>query len=460
MTGLFNDVYFASSKQNESSSKTGSFHQFSILPKEIRLRIWSLALQPRRRFIPIRINLTTLDQTEIHHKQSQLYSTRNHMGNIISGSYYELAINESGANHTISPVFSTTKESRWAALDHFRIRLPLAGNSHIRVSPDDDVLFFHTTYDICDINMLAAIFHDIRAYDPKDQGLKHVAMQGDTLFPDQQPFTGSVGSYGVRSTVGSMSHGSAGKKVLSHPIAQASLIDILSTKLRMLWCVQSIHSRTRVYGPTMFDRPLTRVQWMETLPMLPPMRTLGISYLDFEWLENDPRPIEPDISSMPFIRDPRRYYHSWKVIEEALGVRHAVPFRVYVCVTPKIAPAELWGYDVQHTGEKLGLHQVVEFNRQTENKQFEAVIDHWVKFWSEHPHWPWDEPFDGSSFRERHVKVDRDDMTAIGMWVFPEEAFGQVNNDNFAKVYDSYKMAVKSSVTPGLALFNLASLPL
>ncbi|KAJ8057953.1 hypothetical protein OCU04_013127 [Sclerotinia nivalis] len=256
MTGLFNDVHFASPKQNEPLSKTGSFHQFSILPKEIRLRIWSLALQPRRRFIPIRINLTTVDQTEIHHKQSRLYSTRNHMGNIISGSYYELAINESDANHTISPVFSTTKESRWAALDHFRIRLPLAGDSHIRVSPDDDVLFFHTTYDICDINMLAAIFHDIRAYDPKYQGLMHVAIQGNYLFPDEQPFTGSVGHYGVRNNVGSMSHGSAGKKVLSHPIAQASLIDILNIKLRTLWCVQRICVWPGLIRPMTFETPL------------------------------------------------------------------------------------------------------------------------------------------------------------------------------------------------------------
>ncbi|CAD6441353.1 695826a5-0d88-4427-af0a-047b1606cc71-CDS [Sclerotinia trifoliorum] len=380
------------------------------------------------------------------------------MGNIISGSYYELAINESDANHTISPVFSTTKESRWVALGHFRIRLPLAGDSHIRVSPDDDVVYLTAGYDICDINLLAAIFHDIRAYDPKDQGLMHVAIQGNYLFPDEQPFTGSVGSYGMRNNDGSMSHGSSGKLVLSHPTAQASLIDILSTKLRTLWCVQRIYSKTRVYGPTIFERPVTMVQWMETLPMLPPMITLGISYLDFEWLENDPRPIKPDTSRMPFIKDPRRYYHSWKVIEEALGVRHVVPFRVYVCVSSEIAPVESMGH-VRHTEERLRLHQVIESNRQTENEHFKAAVDYWAKLFG-HPQPPRNERFDESRFREEHVKVDRDDMTAIGMWVFPEEAFGQVDNDNFAKVYyHSYKTTSKSSVTPGLVLFNLASLP-
>lgn len=69
MTRLFNDAHFALPQQNGILSRIGSFHQFPILPKEIRLRIWSMALQPRPRFIPIRIKLTTLDQTEIHHKQ-------------------------------------------------------------------------------------------------------------------------------------------------------------------------------------------------------------------------------------------------------------------------------------------------------------------------------------------------------------------------------------------------------
>jgi hypothetical protein len=264
----------------------------------------------------------------------------------------------------------------------------------------------------------------------------------------------------VHRTVGSMSNESAGKISLSHPIAQASLIDILSTKLRTLWCVQNLNIKRRIYGPTIFDLPVMIPKWMETVPMLPPMSTLGISYLNFEWFKNDPRPVELDISRMPFIRDPRRYYYSWKVIEEALGVTHATPFRVYVCVTSEIDPAELWRFRVQPTGEKLGLHQLVESNRQTEKREWETIIDHWVNVWNENPP-PNGNKFDESSYRERMVMTaNRDDVTAIGMWLFPEEAFGQVNDDNFAEVYNSYRMGIKSSVTPGLALFDLSFLPL
>lgn len=306
--------------------------------------------------------------------------------------------------------------------------------------------------------MLAAILHDIRAYDPKDRGLMHLAIQENTLFPDEQPFTGRVGRGGVRRTVSSMSDGNAGKMVLSHPVAQASLIDILSSKLRTLWCVQSLRTKTRVYGPRIFDRPQMAPKWMETLPMLPPMSTLGISHLNFEWFETDPRPVEPDISKMPFMKDPRRYHHSWKVIEEALGVRHATSFRVYVCAASEIAPAELWGDIVQPTGEKLGLHQLVESNRQTEKKEWDTIIDYWVNFVNDDSP-PNENKFDESSYRKRMAMVDRDDMTAIGMWLFPEEAFGQVNDGNFAEVYNSYRMGVKSSVTPGLELFDLSCLP-
>ncbi|TGO49962.1 hypothetical protein BCON_0195g00180 [Botryotinia convoluta] len=390
---------------------------------------------------------------------SQMYTTRNAMGNIISGSYYELVINESAVNHMISTIFSTSKESRWAALDYFCLCPPLANSRHIRVSPDHDFLFFHAGREIRDINMLAAILHDIKAYDPRDQGLKHLAIHGDTLFPDRQPFTGEVGINGLHRTIDSTNGGGAGKIALSHPIAQASLTDILGTKLRTLWCVEKMYTRTRVYGPTRFHQPCMAPQWKETLPMLPPMSTLGISYLNFEWFENDPRPVEPDICRMPFVKDPRRYHHSWKAFEEALGVRHATPFRVYVCIASELAIAELWGRRVEPTGLELGLHQLVKSNRRTEQEEWATIIDYWVNLFNENPS-PGGTKFDESGFRERMVKADRDHMTAIGMWLFPEEAFGQVNNDNFDEVYNVYGMGVKSSVTPGLALFDLTSLSL
>ncbi|TGO40691.1 hypothetical protein BHYA_0033g00450 [Botrytis hyacinthi] len=386
-----------------------------------------------------------------------MYTTRNAMGNIISGSYYELAINDSAVNHMNSRIFLTSKKSRWAALDYFRLRLPLANNRHIRVNPDHDVLFFHPAHDIRDINILAAILHDIKAYDPRDQGLKHLAILGDTLFPDKQPVTGEVGNCGSNRPIDSTSAGGAGKITLSHPIAQASLTDILSTKLRTLWCVQKMFTRTRVYGPGIYDRPVGMPQWMETLPMLPPLSRLGISHLNFEWIENDPRPIEPDIGNMPFFKDPRQYHYNWKVIEEVLGVRHVTPFRVFACVFSELAPAGITGHMTEPTGLELRVRQLVESNRQMEKDEWERAINHWVNLMRQIR--PLSEStFDESWFRERNVMLDRDDMTAIGMWLFPAEAFGRVDDHNFAEVYHSYKMRAKSSVTPGLALFDLSSL--
>ncbi|THV53516.1 hypothetical protein BGAL_0048g00110 [Botrytis galanthina] len=383
-----------------------------------------------------------------------MYTARNSMGNIISGGSYELAINESAANQMISTIFSTSKESRWVALDYFYLRLPLANNRHIRVNPDHDVLFFHPGHDIRDINMLAAILHDIKAFDPRDLGLKHLAILGDTLFPDKQHFTGEVGNCRSSRPIDITSAGGAGKIALSHPIAQASLTDILSTKLRTLWCVQKMYTRTRVYGPGILDRPVGMPQWMETLPMLPPLGRLGISYLNFEWIENDPRPIEPDISNMPFFKDPRRYHHSWKAIEEALGVRHITPFRVFACVFSELALAGITGHMTQPPGVEFNVRQLFESNRQMENDEWERAINYWVNLI--HP--LSESKFDESWFRESNVMVDRDDMTAISMRLFPAEAFGQVDDHNFAEVYHSYKMRAKYSITPGLALFDLSSL--
>ncbi|TGO82722.1 hypothetical protein BPOR_0770g00010 [Botrytis porri] len=233
--------------------------------------------------------------------------------------------------------------------------------------------------------MLAAILHDVKAYDPRYQGLNHLVIHGDTLFPDRQPFTGEIRRSRLYGTIGSTSGGGARKLFLSHPIAQASLTDILSTKVRTLWCGQKVYTKTRVCGPTRFHQPFMTTQWMETLPLLPPMSTLSIPYLNFEWFESDPRPVEPDTCRMPFVRDPRRCHHSWKAIEEALGVRYTTPFRVYVCVASELALAELWGGRSQPTEKELGLHQLDMTNRRNEQEEWTTIIDYWVNFMNENP---------------------------------------------------------------------------
>ncbi|KAF5879146.1 uncharacterized protein Bfra_006350 [Botrytis fragariae] len=58
--------------------------------------------------------------------------------------------------------------------------------------------------------MLAAILHDVKAYDPRDHGLNHLAIHGDTLFPDRQPFTGEVGYCGSNRTIDTQKFGRCG----------------------------------------------------------------------------------------------------------------------------------------------------------------------------------------------------------------------------------------------------------
>ncbi|KAM0136927.1 hypothetical protein ACHAP3_004265 [Botrytis cinerea] len=191
--------------------------------------------------------------------------------------------------------------------------------------------------------------------------------------------------------------------------------------------------------------------------MLLPLSRLCMFYLNFEWFENDPRLTEPDIGSMPLFKDSRRCHHRSRAIEETLGVIHAAPFRIFACVFSELAPARLTGRITQLEGERLRVHQLVESNRQTEKEEWERAINYWVDLICANPS-P-NSTFDESWFREKSVMTNRDNMTAIGMCLFPEEAFGRVDDHNFAELYHSWRIRAKSSITPGLALFDLSSLP-
>ncbi|KAF7955579.1 hypothetical protein EAE96_004505 [Botrytis aclada] len=189
MVALFNDDHLGLSKQNQTSR----FHLFSEFPKEIRLNIWTLSLE-QHRFIPICVGKTARQDNANHYDQSQFYSSHNDLGKIISGGHYELFINKPILD-TTSQLFYTTKESRSTALDFYRIRLPLA-RGHIRINPECDLLFLQD-WDKAP-QVLANILHDIKAYDPKDEGLMHLALaegSGDSLFDIPHPSKYTLRAY-------------------------------------------------------------------------------------------------------------------------------------------------------------------------------------------------------------------------------------------------------------------------
>lgn len=121
---------------------------------------------------------------------SRFYSERNHLGNIISGRGYTLKIAGRGHAATFSPIMWVNRESRDAALRHYyRVHLPFPHQRAGRIlylNPEHDVLHLRpelrleTSDDGFEehlprgaprpLAVLADFLHDVKAYDPKDQG--------------------------------------------------------------------------------------------------------------------------------------------------------------------------------------------------------------------------------------------------------------------------------------------------
>ncbi|PQE24955.1 pectinesterase precursor protein [Rutstroemia sp. NJR-2017a WRK4] len=438
MIALFNDEHFAPSRKQSSLQ----FHLFSGLPREIRLCIWSLSLI-QRRFVPIRGKKTNYDD------QLPPYSSRNELGKIVSGSHYELSIN-APESFIASPLFSTTRESRFAALDFYRLRLPLV-RGQIRISPEYDVVFIHSRHihqqGLKDV--FADILHDMRAYDPKDEGVMHLALAGTSF---------SYFSSGYQSQISGILPYSLSQRFLPsyHPIAKASFVDILSTKLRSLWCLEQLLGKSRFYGPSPTDfrfgaKGLPHI--LTACPLVPPLNKIGRSYIGFDYLESDPRFVQEDLKSLFFMNDPRRFYREWCTLEKSLGVKRTGAFSYNICITTEMHPLNEWEEDhlEDHISTKLGVHQMIERNHENEAEAWPRVL----KFWGLDS-LDWNDPSSlGRRFNKKvddHAQSLENGTTTIGMWVFPGDAF---EKENSSIEYDKCKQVFHVAEPPSLVVFDI-----
>lgn len=193
----------------------------------------------------------------------------------------------------------------------------------------------------------------------------------------------------------------------------------------------------------------------ETCPLLPPIERIGQSSINFDWFNTDPRPILPDMKKLPFWKDPRRFYHSWQVLEKSLGVRRnsTNPFNFYVCVATDIPQRKGWGDVVdEDILTKDGVREMVDRYRDAELKEWERVSELMVK---------WFDPI----FKlpkhgyirdeESYLQLQKDATTVVGMRIFEGEAFGRVDENNVRDVYERVKVRLNISEPPGLAVFDI-----
>ncbi|KAK8063968.1 hypothetical protein PG996_008620 [Apiospora saccharicola] len=253
------------------------------------------------------------------------------------------------------------------------------------------------------------------------------------------------------------------RSVLHHPVATASFVEILSTKLRSLWCVESLEWNSRVYypSPPPEPEPGRLADVLEACPLRPCFGNLAQSSVSFDWLERDPRPaVGPDLPKLTFRKDPRRFLHSWRNLEESLGVRRPADsaFRFYVAVANamlgEITSPEQWilyGHPTTNLRVRQQVHR--RLWQESYDRQARSAFDRLdPRPAPEHGRFP----EDGQGFKEREGQGA---ATALGMWMFPGDAFGSIDDCDVGGVYSvpNHDTSTPFSVPglPGLVVFDI-----
>ena len=372
-------------------SEGRTFHLFSSLPKELRLQIWEEAV-PRERLI--RVYLRVLE--EMQDDPPPRYLEKNHLGKPISGPRYE-AMAE--GNQLNSKFLRVNKESRDVALAFYRVHIPFslrmprtgaAEKTTLYLNPENDVL--HIDADAPVKETLIDFFWDMKAYDPKGVGLAKMAIDLEGFCAHDLQFLKRSDLLLIRQ--------------------REALITALS-QLKELWFVYVEPVRSR--PPAMSDQVLrqltgpgcccnnVRVDGNNALTTGPDVVPITGSTSTFDRVEKDPRQAtEAGLSRLYMGKtDPREIIWRWRRLLRTWGVRHQsdqVKYRLLVGQRP-VSRYKAW---------RVGtVDQATEYMSVKKSELNDGSLL-------------------AAAEREHGEDACREITVAIGYWLFPVEAIGDV----------------------------------
>lgn len=216
-----------------------------------------------------------------------------------------------------------------------------------------------------------------------------------------------------------------------HPAAATSFADILRYKLRSLLAVVDFRNSARGMGA-----PPLGGGWRSHFAQTFPLRRRGHVTGAFRWLPADPRPgVELDLRQLPIRDDPHLMLRNWRRLEHVFGVTRGddCGFRLYVCPTkdwsapdmPWMDGARSWMWNVREMEAEA--EAVWSRDELAQHLQYEA--QDWDK-----KRWYLASVFGGNRQFPKYSSDSREEAemfeameklpcTAIGMWLFPVEAF-------------------------------------
>ncbi|KAK3902842.1 hypothetical protein C8A05DRAFT_43825 [Staphylotrichum tortipilum] len=411
---LFNDVHFQR-WEPQGPRHAAPWAPFARLPPELRRYLW-LACLRRHRMIDLDICAAAGEDAAVHSGHgSQYYSHRNALGNIVSGRDYVLSWcgGHQGPAGAYSPLLWVSREARRAALAFYRVQLPFFGLQR------DRVLYLNPAYDVVSIQpqckpghavshiLLADLLHDIKAYDRKGQGVAHLALNKGSFYYDWE-VAGSLPFYLTPDYL--------------HPRAAASFTDMLQRTLRSVLFVIGFRNRSYRGLGEWPSHEVYQYHFAQTLPLARREHPAGA----FHWLDADPRPgVDIDIRQLPLGDDPRLLVRGWKQLEmlamEENGGGGVEPGPRAELARHLREEAADW----QHSRTWLHETDLRIFPRSIMMPKQGYVLD-----------------------TETSESMERLPCTAIGLWLFPAEAFKQ-------PTYSPRLLFDLSPARPGLFLFEV-----
>ncbi|KAL8295702.1 hypothetical protein RB600_001257 [Gaeumannomyces tritici] len=362
----FNDTHFRSTPSDTA------FRFFQRLPVELRLIIWLHTLR-RSRWVPLDIVLPEDEEfrakwpgqvgaasgpSHQNKERPPSYTTTNSLGRVISGKDYYFAVHDDGS--ALSPLLRVSKEARKVALDFYRLRLPVhhrlpqAQGRPLYLNPEWDVIFLRWAKFP---RLLADVLHDIKAYDVRDGGVVHLALDDRNArgyspclwellsqnipWPntDRPSIEEGVSPCTFHPLATCTFHPLATctfhplATCTFHPLATSSFKDTLRDKLRSVFYVLDFLGGSRIraplggaIGPGSFTCHHGRGH-----PLQRHLPTVAF----FDWLHEDPRPVAEDLKTLQFFRDPRKHSEEWRDVESLFGITRQADaaFDFYLCPT-------------------------------------------------------------------------------------------------------------------------------
>lgn len=360
------------------------FHPFQSLPKELRLDIWELAL-PRQRMIHISLKLHEGRRYDLADAEPP-YVQRNHLRKPISGERYRAVIY---GNQLNSKFLYVNREARGVALGFYRVHMPVyltgptcSQRSTFYFNPEHD--FLHITADAPVKDTLIDFLWDLKAYDPKDIGLLKLAVDLDGFCANDLQYLKPSDLFLIRR--------------------RSAFVQTLS-QLKEVWFI-NLQSAKLTTNTT---KPARRPFLTSTRPILGSTPT-------FQRAGTDRRPgVERELEQVYMgAIDPREIVFRWRRLLRTWAVDHEsgqTDYRLLIGSIPGLNQQQQWNV--------RKLNQAVDLLTLGESEAHQH--DHQT-----------------GRFSGTDEKEDETGMAAVGFWLFPLEAIGEIREGDKLADMDFY----------------------